>query len=86
MISLHFLHSRILQLLQNSELWTTALTIAIVASLETLLNIEAADELDPYKRVTPTNRELKAQGIGNIVSGLLGGLPLTSVIVRTSQT
>ena len=64
--------------------WSSALTIAIVASLETLLNIEAADELDPYKRVTPTNRELKAQGIGNIVSGLLGGLPLTSVIVRTS--
>ncbi len=64
--------------------WTTALTIAIVASLETLLNIEAADELDPYNRVTPTNRELKAQGVGNVVSGLIGGLPLTSVIVRTS--
>lgn len=64
--------------------WTTALTIAIVASLETLLNIEAADELDPYNRVTPTNRELKAQGVGNMVSGLIGGLPLTSVIVRTS--
>jgi MFS superfamily sulfate permease-like transporter len=64
--------------------WTSALTIAIVASLETLLNIEAADELDPYNRVTPTNRELKAQGIGNMVSGLIGGLPLTSVIVRTS--
>jgi carbonic anhydrase len=55
-----------------------------VASLETLLNIEAADDLDPYQRVTPTNRELKAQGIGNIVSGLLGGLPVTSVVVRTS--
>jgi len=68
----------------NLAVWTTALTIAIVASLETLLNIEAADELDPYKRVSPTNRELKAQGIGNIVSGLLGGLPVTSVIVRTS--
>jgi MFS superfamily sulfate permease-like transporter len=64
--------------------WTTALTIAIVASLESLLNIEAADELDPYKRVTPTNRELKAQGIGNIVSGMIGGLPVTSVVVRTS--
>jgi MFS superfamily sulfate permease-like transporter len=64
--------------------WTTALTIAIVASLETLLNIQAADELDQYKRVTPTNRELKAQGIGNVISGLIGGLPLTSVIVRTS--
>lgn len=68
----------------NSAVLTTALTIAIVASLETLLNIEAADELDPYTRVTPTNRELKAQGIGNMVSGLLGGIPLTSVIVRTS--
>jgi MFS superfamily sulfate permease-like transporter len=70
--------------LGNYKVWTTALTIAIVASLETLLNIEAADELDPYKRVTPTNRELKAQGVGNIVSGMIGGLPLTSVIVRTS--
>lgn len=68
----------------NLSVWTTAVTIAIVASLETLLNIEASDELDPYKRVSPTNRELKAQGIGNIVSGMIGGLPLTSVIVRTS--
>jgi MFS superfamily sulfate permease-like transporter len=68
----------------NFSVWTTAITIAIVASLETLLNIEAADELDPFQRVTPTNRELKAQGIGNLVSGLLGGLPVTSVIVRTS--
>lgn len=68
----------------NSIVWTTGLTIAIVASLETLLSIEAADELDPFNRVTPTNRELKAQGFGNVVSGLLGGLPLTSVIVRTS--
>lgn len=70
--------------LANYQVWTTALTLAIVASLETLLNIEAADDLDPYQRVTPTNRELKAQGVGNIVSGLIGGLPLTSVIVRTS--
>jgi MFS superfamily sulfate permease-like transporter len=70
--------------LGNITIWTTALTIAIVASLETLLNIEASDNLDPYCRVTPTNRELKAQGIGNIVSGLIGGLPLTSVVVRTS--
>lgn len=69
---------------QNSGVWITAVTLAIVASLETLLNIEAADELDPFNRVTPTNRELKAQGIGNIVSGLLGGLPVTSVVVRTS--
>lgn len=68
----------------NVAVWTTAITLAIVASLETLLNIEAADNLDPYQRVTPTNRELKAQGIGNIFSGLLGGLPITSVVVRTS--
>lgn len=68
----------------NLTVLTTGLTIAIVASLETLLNIEAADDLDPYQRVTPTNRELKAQGVGNIVSGLIGGLPLTSVVVRTS--
>jgi MFS superfamily sulfate permease-like transporter len=70
--------------LADLSVWTTGLTLAIVASLETLLNIEAADELDPYQRVTPSNRELKAQGVGNIVSGMLGGLPLTSVIVRTS--
>ncbi len=70
--------------LGNITVWTSALTIAIIASLETLLNIEASDELDPYKRVTPTNRELKAQGVGSIVSGLIGGLPLTSVVVRTS--
>ena len=61
-----------------------ALTIAVVASLETLLSVEATDKLDPQKRVTPTNRELLAQGTGNIVSGLVGGLPLTQVIVRSS--
>lgn len=72
------------EFLTNLKVWTAAFSIGLVASLETLLNIEASDELDPYKRVTPTNRELKAQGIGNIVSGFLGGLPLTSVIVRTS--
>jgi len=70
--------------INNVNVWTTALTIAVVASLETLLGIEAVDKLDPYKRVTPTNLELKAQGIGNIVSGLIGGLPLTSVVVRSS--
>ncbi len=59
-------------------------TIAIVASIETLLCIEATDKLDPYKRFTDTNRELKAQGVGNIISGLLGGLPMTSVVVRSS--
>jgi MFS superfamily sulfate permease-like transporter len=61
-----------------------AVTIAIIASLETLLSIEAADKLDPFKRISPMNRELKAQGIGNIISGLLGGLPMTAVIVRSS--
>ena len=68
----------------NSNVWITAVTLAIVASLETLLSIEAADKLDPYKRVTNNNRELIAQGIGNIVTGSIGGLPVTSVIVRTS--
>jgi MFS superfamily sulfate permease-like transporter len=68
----------------NPQVWISGLTLAIVASLETLLGIEAVDKLDPLKRVTPTNRELKAQGVGNIVSGLIGGLPLTSVIVRSS--
>lgn len=66
------------------EMWNVAITLAIVASLESLLSIEAIDKLDPYRRVTPTNRELKAQGIGNMVSGMLGGLPVTSVIVRSS--
>jgi MFS superfamily sulfate permease-like transporter len=68
----------------NVQVWISAVTLAIVASLETLLGIEAVDKLDPLKRVTPPNRELKAQGVGNIISGLLGGLPLTSVIVRSS--
>jgi len=70
--------------LNNSKVYYTAAVIAIVASLETLLCVEAADKLDPLKRVTPTNRELKAQGVGNIVSGLIGGLPITQVIVRSS--
>ena len=70
--------------LSNSNVWITALTLAIVASLETLLSIEAVDKLDPLKRVTPPNRELIAQGAGNMISGFLGGLPLTSVIVRSS--
>jgi MFS superfamily sulfate permease-like transporter len=70
--------------ISNPMVWRTALTIAIVASLETLLSLEAVDKMDPFKRVSPTNRELKAQGVGNMISGLLGGLPLTSVIVRSS--
>ena len=68
----------------EAEIWITAFTIALVASLETLLCVEATDKLDPYKRVTPTNRELLAQGVGNICSGLIGGLPVTQVIVRSS--
>lgn len=68
----------------SKEVWIAAFTIAIVASLETLLGIEAVDKIDPIKRVTPTNRELVAQGFGNIASGMLGGLPMTSVIVRSS--
>jgi len=68
----------------NPQIWITAFTIALVASLETLLCVEATDKLDPHKRVTPTNRELLAQGTGNIVSGMIGGLPITQVIVRSS--
>ena len=68
----------------NPQIWITAFTIALVASLETLLCVEATDKLDPRKRVTPTNRELIAQGSGNIISGLIGGLPITQVIVRSS--
>ena len=68
----------------NPEIWITAFTIALVASLETLLCVEATDKLDPHKRVTPTNRELLAQGTGNIISGFIGGLPITQVIVRSS--
>jgi len=72
--------SRILE----KDVLIAAVTIAAVASIETLLNLEAVDKLDPLKRTTPANRELKAQGIGNILSGLIGGLPITSVIVRSS--
>jgi MFS superfamily sulfate permease-like transporter len=68
----------------NPKVYTVALTIGLVASLESLLSIEAADKLDEFKRITPLNRELRAQGIGNMVSGFLGGLPITAVIVRTS--
>jgi MFS superfamily sulfate permease-like transporter len=68
----------------KADIWITAFTIALVASLETLLCVEATDKLDPEKRVTPTNRELIAQGSGNIISGLIGGLPITQVIVRSS--
>lgn len=70
--------------IMTSGIWIAALTIAIVATLETLLNLEAVDKLDPHKRVSPPNRELFAQGAGNMVAGLVGGLPITSVIVRSS--
>ena len=68
----------------NHEVWVVAFTIALVASIETLLSVEASDKIDPDKNVTPTNRELLAQGAGNIISGLIGGLPITQVIVRSS--
>lgn len=68
----------------NPKIYTIAITLAVVASLETLLCLEATDKLDPLKRVSPANRELKAQGVGNILSGLIGGLPVTQVIVRSS--
>lgn len=68
----------------NANVYMVAVVLAIVASLETLLCVEATDKLDPHKRITPTNRELKAQGLGNILSGLIGGLPITQVIVRSS--
>jgi MFS superfamily sulfate permease-like transporter len=71
--------------LSNSTVWIQAFIIAIVASLETLLNIEATDKFDEEKRITPPNRELIAQGIGNAFSGLFGGLPVTSVVVRSSS-
>ncbi len=70
--------------ISNSKVWIVAITIAVVASIETLLCIEASDRMDVQKRYTDTNVELKAQGIGNIVSSLLGGLPMTSVVVRTT--
>ncbi|XOV94435.1 MAG: SulP family inorganic anion transporter [Bacteroidota bacterium] len=68
----------------NPDIYVVAITIAIVASLETLLSLDAVDKLDPYKRIAPANQELKAQGIGNTISGLLGGLPITAVIVRST--
>ena len=70
--------------LSNANVYVIAVVLALIASIETLLCVEATDRLDPQKRITPTNVELKAQGLGNIVSGLLGGLPVTQVIVRSS--
>lgn len=71
-------------LVTRPEIYITAGTLALVASLETLLSLEAVDKLDPLKRTAPTDQELKAQGLGNLISGLLGGLPITAVIVRSS--
>lgn len=68
----------------NPAVWLGGITIALVASLETLLNIEAVDRIDPQQRYTPPNRELLSQGIGNVCAGLVGGIPITSVIVRSS--
>ncbi|MCE3254734.1 MAG: dauA 2 [Rickettsiaceae bacterium] len=68
----------------NPQIYVMAIVLAIVASLETLLSVEAIDKIDPEKRITPANTELKAQGVGNIISGLIGGLPITQVIVRSS--
>lgn len=68
----------------TKDCWVIAFTIAMVASVESLLSIDAVDKLDTYKRTTPLNQELKAQGLGNLVSGLIGGLPITAVIVRSS--
>ena len=72
------------EVITRGDVILTGFTIALVASLETLLCVEATDKLDPEKRVTPTNRELLAQGTGNMISGLIGGLPITQVIVRSS--
>ncbi|MDH3322300.1 MAG: SulP family inorganic anion transporter [Flavobacteriaceae bacterium] len=72
------------EVITNPDVWVVAFTLALVASLETLLCVEATDKLDPHKNVTPTNRELLAQGTGNIISGMIGGLPITQVIVRSS--
>ena len=78
------LHSPDLSAITDPRLFVAAITVAIVASLETLLNLEAVDKLDPQKRGSPPNRELIAQGVGNMTCGMLGGLPITSVVVRSS--
>jgi len=71
-------------LFSHVEIWRNAIVICFVATLETLLSVTAIDKLDPYNRISPQNRELVAQGTGNLLSGLLGGLPITAVIVRSS--
>lgn len=71
-------------LIATSSFWVIAFTIAIIASIESLLSVEAGDKMDPQKRISPASRELVAQGVGNTISGLIGGLPVTAVIVRTT--
>jgi len=68
----------------RTDVWGIAITIALVASIETVLSVEATDKMDPQRRISDVNRELRAQGIGNLTSGLIGGLPITAVIVRSS--
>lgn len=79
-----WLHLPDFSYLSHPNVYTIALTLALIASLETLLSLEAVDKLDPHKRIAPVNRELKAQGLGNLISGMIGGLPITAVIVRSS--
>jgi MFS superfamily sulfate permease-like transporter len=81
---LEFLRHPDWQQIANQSVWFAAITLAVVASLETLLCVDATDKLDPLRRVTPTSRELIAQGIGNVTSGMIGGLPITQVIIRSS--
>jgi carbonic anhydrase len=81
---LSFFKSPDFSALLNPQVYVIALTLALVGSLETLLSVEATDKLDKERHITPTNKELRAQGIGNMVSGLIGGLPITQVIVRSS--
>lgn len=81
---IHHLQFPDISFITNPQVYVIAVTLAIVASLETLLSLEAVDKLDKLKRTAPTNRELKAQGLGNIISGMLGGLPITAVIVRSA--
>ena len=82
--SFNFITSPNFNAITDVNVWIIGFTIALVASLETLLCVEATDKIDPEKRITPKNRELVAQGIGNILSGMIGGLPVTQVIVRSS--
>ena len=72
------------KILSNQEIWKDGILIGILATLETLLCIEAMDKLDRHNRITPVNRELIAQGIGNFLCGLLGAIPITAVVVRGS--